>query len=430
MKQFPKNSIHFFLSMFILFIAFTPGYAAEIDDSTVFVDAFNAYQQKDYLLAIEKCDQLNQVFPDSPLRDVTLLLIARSGLKSGDNERAAKSISLFSAEFPESSLKTSVEGELKVLANRQQKGEVLPADKILQTTAIKVRSARLARERAAELKLELERAAKIKSDQERLAQIKLDAERQEKERLLAENIARASINAAITVHEGTGQFPVGGKGSLPIEIFNKGKYGEEFLLTVSTATEYDAYMARADNPNETVTRIQLAAGETFKGVVVFRMPAEMVDGHRTGIVIKAVSAKFSDVGFQKETVVISSAPLLRAVAKLLKQKVTPGEKLRYRVTVLNAGSLSAHDLTVRLHLPPQVVFMGAPDIPFKQDKDGTLVFKVDQLEIGRLAEIYLDVKLHEEIAAGQELLGHVEVVNGSLQKKDMFTATASVVQPK
>ena len=45
-------------------------------------------------------------------------------------------------------------------------------------------------------------------------------------------------------------------------------------------------------------------------------------------------------------------------------------------------------------------------------------------------EINLDVKLREDSAVGQELRGNVEVVNGSLQRKDIFTARASVVQVK
>ena len=428
MKYVTKTLARLVLSLFIVFIAFVSGNATEIDDSTVFVDAFNAYQQKDYLLAIEKCDQLNQVFPDSPLRDVTLLLIARASLKSGDNERAAKTVALFSNEFPESSLKTSVEDELKILATRQQRGEVLAADKTLLTAATKVRSDCLARERAVKLKLEMERAAKAKAEQERLARVKLEEERREKERLIAEKLARASIIAAIKLCEDAWHVPVGGNGSMPIEISNNGKNIEEFLLTIAAAKEYDAFLTRENKPDENMTRLQLAPGETFKGAVALRMPVEMVDGHRSVIMIKAVSAKFSDISFQKETIVISSAPLLRAVAKLVKQKVTPGEKLRYRVTVLNVGSLPAQNLTVRLQLPPQIDFQGAADVSFKQEPDGTLVFKVDQLGIGLLAEINLDVKIREDSAAGQELRGHVEVVNGSLQRKDMFTASAPVVQ--
>jgi uncharacterized repeat protein (TIGR01451 family) len=157
------------------------------------------------------------------------------------------------------------------------------------------------------------------------------------------------------------------------------------------------------------------------------MPTEMVDGHRSVVTVKAISAKFSDIVFQKETVVLSSAPLVRAVGKLVKQKVTPGEKLRYRVTVLNAGSLPAQNLTVRLKLPQEVDFIAAPDVSFKQEPNGTLVFKVDQIDIGKLSEINLEVKIHDNTAVGKRLRGEVEIVNGNLQRKDIFIASASEV---
>lgn len=177
-KRIPGTICQIILTLGIVLMAFVPGYSAEIDDSTIFFDAFNAFQQSDYLLAIEKCDQLSQVFPDSPLRDVTLLLVARASLKSGDNERAAKSIARFTSEFPESSLGTTVEEELKVLASRRQKGEFLAVDIRLQNAARKVSSDRMARERAVS-KREMESAAKARTEQESLARIKLDEENRE-----------------------------------------------------------------------------------------------------------------------------------------------------------------------------------------------------------------------------------------------------------
>lgn len=430
MKNIIKGLSQFFLSLLVILISFGGVKAAEIDDSTIFVEAFNAYQQKDYLLVIEKCDQLNQVFPDSPLRDVTLLLIARASLKSGNNERAAKSITIFSTEFPESSLKTSIETELKTLANRHQKGELLQPDKTLQISAKRVRSETLAREKAAAQKLELERIARAKAEQERLARIKLEAERREKELLLAEKRARASIKAFITLDDNLLAVPAGGDGKLPIEISNKGKNSEAFLLTVLASKEHGAILTRSGKPDEIIDRVQLAAGETFKGAVSLRMPSEAVDGHRSVVTVRAVSAKFSDIIFQKETVVLSSAPLVRAVAKLASQTVSPGEKLRYRITVLNVGSLPAQNLTVRLQLPQEVDFIAAPDVAFRQESNGAFVFMIDRVEIGKLAEINMDVKIRENSKIGQRLRGVVEVINGNLQRKDIFTASASTVVVK
>lgn len=430
MRYIPYIARQLMLALFIVCITFTPGISAEIDDATVFVDAFNAYQQKDYLLTIEKCDQLNQVFPDSPLRDVTLLLTARASFRSGDDKRAAKSVILFLTEFPDSSLKTSVEDELKVLASRYQKGEALACNKTLQSAARKVRSDRIAQEHAAALKLETERIAKAKAEQERATRIRLEAEKREKERVLAEKRAKASIKAAITLHESAGPFPVGDNGTLPIEITNEGKGSEDFSLTITAAPEYDAILTSANKPEKNIPQLHLAAGETFRGFIAFKMPAEMVDGHRSSVIIQAVSTKFRDISFQKKTVLISSAPLVRAVAKLVKQKVTPGEKLRYHVTVLNAGSLAAHNLTVQLQLPPKVDFQGTSDVSFKQEPNGTLDFMIDQVETGKLAEINLDVKIREDCAVGAELRGHVEVGSVGSQRKAIFTTTASVVQAK
>ena len=429
MKTFIKSVTPFVLALLIVFTSFLHGQSAEIDDSTVFVEAFNAYQQKDYLLAIEKCDQLNQVFPESPLRDVTLLLIARASLKSGDNVRAAKSVTLFSNEFPENRLKASVEDELKNLANRHQKGEVLAANKSLQAAAKKVTSDRIARERAAAEKLEMERIAKVKAEQERLAKIKLEEERLERERLLAEKLAKANIKIAISLSNEAGSYPVGISSAVPIEITNKGNSSEELLITVNAAKEYSAVLTRSSRPDESVTRLQLAAGETFNGAVQVKMPLEMVDGHRSLLSVHAVSAKFSDVAFRNETVVICSAPLVRAVAKLAKPKVAPGEQLSYRVAVLNVGSQSADNLTVRLQLPAEIDFQGTSDTPFKQESNGVLFFKVDKVDIGQLAQINLDVKVRENTSVGQVLRGEVEVESGGVQRKEVFAATASVVIP-
>lgn len=430
MKSINKTLAQLILALFIIFASFTNGKSAEIDDSTLFIEAFNAYQQKDYLLVIDKCDQLNEVFPDSPLRDVTLLLTARASLRSGDNDRAARSAALFSSEYPDSSLKPSVENELKLLAERHNKGEVFSTDKTLQASARKVRSDGLVREREAKLKLERERLAKVKAEQERLALIKLEAEQRENERLLAEKLAKENILVGIILHDGAGPIPVGGNASLAVEVSNKGKSSEEFLLSITAAKEYNAILTKANKPGENLTRLKLAPGETFKGTIVLKMPDEMVDGHRSVIAVKAVSAKFSDIFFQEETIVVSSAPLVRAVAKLAKQTVTPGEKLRYRVTVLNVGSLPAQDLTVRLRLPTQVDFNGSSDIPFKQEPDGTLLFKINKIGMGQLAEINLDVKISETSAIGEQLRGQVEVATGNQKRNSVFTSSNSVVQMK
>lgn len=402
--------------------------AAEIDDAAVFVEAFNAFQKKEYLLAIEKANQLNQVFPDSPLRDVTLLLIARSSIKSGDNELAAKTINKFKEEFSDSGLTSTIEEELLVLGTRHLKGEKLQPDKQLQAAAQKVRDDRLAFEHAAALKLEQEKLAREKAERERIALEKAESERRERDRIAREKAEKEDVRTAISVLNGGATVAAGQNGSIPIEISNRAKTSQEFMLDVLAAKEYGAFLASAGKSDESVTSVKLASGETFRGRVLFRMPSNKVDGHRATFTVRTVSSKYRDIIKVKNALVTASAPLVRVVAKLARPVVTPGERLRYRVTVLNIGSQPADDLTVRVQLPPELEYVAAPDLKFRQEQNGTLVFKVDRIETGKLAEISLDVNVSENSRIGQELRGKVEVVNNQLQRKETFAAGASVVQ--
>ena len=414
------------LALLFLLITTTAAFSGEIDDSALFVDAFNAFQQKDYLLALEKCEQLQQVFPDSPLRDVVLLLTARASLKSGDNERAAKSVIRFTSEFPESSLGSSIEDELNGVAKRLHNGEKLTPDRALQASALKVRADNVARERAIALKAEMERAAKIKAEQERQARIKFEAERRERERLLAEKLAKASIQLSIALPAKIDPVPVNGKSVIPVEISNRGKQSEEFLLSIAAPEGSIARFDRAEGGDGPLEKIQLAAGELLKGTITFSMPAA-VDGARSMFSLKAVSSKFSDIIFQKSALITTSGPLVRAVAKFSKAKVVSGESVRFRLAVLNAGSLSAKDLTVRIQLPPEIEIQGVATTTLKKELDNRYSYQIDRLEMGKLVDLNLEVTINAATIAGQELRGTIEVENGELLRKDTFNTSSLLV---
>jgi len=398
-------------------------FAAEIDDAAIFVDAFSAYQNKDYLTAIEKADQLNQIFPDSPLRDVTLLLIARSSFKSGNNERAAKITASFYDEFAESGLITTIEEDLQSLLKRHRNGERLPPNKPLQTAALKAREERLVQERAEAVKREQKRLAIERAERERIALEKIEAERVAEEKAAALKAAKESIKVVVTVKDHK-IVTAGQTGSIPFEVSNRGKNSEEFVLVNLSPNEYAAAIKAADKMDSTINRVKLAAGETFKGSLTFRMPSNKVDGNRTIIIIKASSATYEDVSQQENALVIASAPLLRVVTKL----VNDGKQLHYRMTFLNIGSIVAESLTVRVKLPEQLEFQNTPNLQIKQESDGIIVFNIEPVAPGKLEEINLNIKMRENSALGKKLVGHVEVTNGQLQLKEIFSTVASAAQ--
>lgn len=407
----------------LLMVGLVSGNAAgtPLDDSELFVEAFNAYQKKDYLLAITKAGQITEHFPDTPLRDVSLLLLARSGLKSGDNELAAKTINRFNEEFADSSLKTSIEDELLLLGTRIKKGEKLAPSKPLQIAAQKVRNDQLALERAAALKAEQE-------ERERIAREKAEAERKERERIAAEKLARESIKLSILLPAPPAPIVAGQGGRIQVDFTNTGTGRDEFILSSTAPAEYGLQLASAANPGQPLDRITLAAGEKFSAIATFKMPNDKVDGHKAMAQLKAVSAKFNDIIFTADSRIVTSAPLVRAVVKPTANKVARGETLKYRVSVLNAGSLAAGDLRLRVLLPEQVEIVDAGGAEYRKEAPAIATFAIKTLESGRMTEFYLNVRVKESASTKDELRCKVEVINNQLNLKETFNSGAANVQ--
>ena len=395
----------------LIFVLLGAGFvvAAEIDDSSLFIDAFTAYQKKDYLLAIEKIEIINQLFPDTPLRDVALLLLARSGLKSGNNELAATTINRFNYEFAANPLKSTIEDELLRIGIRRQKGERLLPTIPLRTAARKLRNEQIA----------LKKSTTEKIGQQRLLR--------EHERIVAEKAAQEAIRAAITISGSVQTIAAGQRGAIPFEVVNLGTSDEDFMLETSAPPEFETILTVAGKSDDKLSRVTIGTATPFRGSIMFRMPPDKIDGQKTTISLRAVSEKYHHVVHIRETQIITAAPLVRIVAKLEKQKLAPGEQTHYRVTVINAGTLPAREMTVRVLLPTQLELLEGGGQLYLREAADRIIFKVDMLETGKLAEFNMDVKVREDSLIGQELRSRVEVVNKQLQTKDIFTSAVAVV---
>lgn len=413
----------------LMFSTVLPVVAAELDDSNLFVDAFNAYQTKDYLLTIDKITTLNQVFPDTPLRDVTLLLLARASMKAGDNELAAKTINQFNKEFATTPLISTIEEELLNLGNRLSKGEKLKSNKQLRTAAQKIRNEQLMLLKLAVQKQEQERLAKEKAEQARIALAKAELERKEMERIATEKADKASIKTAITISAERHKVISGQKTSIPFEIANLGKKQETFALEAVSPSDYNVsfFETNSTKPFKTIT---IAPGKNFHGIMAFQMPIDKVDGHKSKIALRVISARYKDVEQKSELQIIASAPLIRVVAKPAKAIIRPGEQTRYRITVLNLGSQASGDLSVRVVLPNQFDFIDAPGTSYRQENAGVFVFKIDHLTTGKLSELNLNLKVREDANIGQKLQSLVEIIDNNTQQKQSFNSVSAIIQKK
>jgi OOP family OmpA-OmpF porin len=261
-------------------------------------------------------------------------------------------------------------------------------------------------------------------------EVQRKAEQIANEHLQAEFLEKARIKANILLQSVDSSVPVDSDKNLSFEITNQGMSTEGFVLSFLAPKEFDGIMTRVNRPDEKVDYLLLAPGETFKGSALFRIPAGLADGQRTTVTLKAVSTRFNDVIFQKDSLVISAAPLVRVETKLDTKEALLGEKVRYSLSVQNSGSLPARDVTMRVQLPPQVDFINASDRPFTRDATGTLVFSADVIDSGKVSEIIIEVKVRENNLIGQELLWNAEVIEGSVQKRAKYTDRATIVQSK
>jgi len=390
--------------------------AAESDDSGLFLEAFTAYQNQDYLLAIEKIGVINHLFPDSPLQDVALLLLARSALKSGDNELAAKTILQFNDEFADNPLKSSVEDELQRLGSRLLHGEkLLPTDS-LSSAALKVRNDHAALEIPMSEKPGLGSPVPGKTTVELNGHVSTPPE----------TTARKPVRAAITIPEEAITTAVGQRGVIPFEVVYPGEPDEGFMLEADAPLELEAFLYIEGRADLHSSPVHIGTAGPVKGRIIFRMPPDRVDGHKTSVTLRLVSAKDRHLVQSRETVVIAAAPLVRIIAKPEKPGLARGERSRYRVTVLNAGSLPAGDMSVRVLLPNELELVEGAS--HRQDATGSIILDVDALDTGKLADFIFVVRVRDDCPIGRELRSRVEVIHTRLQTKEIFTSTAATVQ--
>jgi uncharacterized membrane protein len=609
-----------------------PAFCRESEDSQVFIAGFNAFQQKNYTVSIDKMNEVLQKYPETPLRDMALFWLARSYYKAGNQQEAARYLSQFSKEYPDNPLKSTVEEELLALTARYDSGEKLPSgtppvaspDRVaaqkpltVKERAVEARRAAAAaeaarvaalkqsEENAAADKREAARLAAANAEQERVAAAtaeqerriasakaaeKADAERKEQQRIAAAQSEEATLAAARTREElraaaaketarvaaqkaenervalvkaeearkaeaaarnkaekelaasaersareeeanrlaslkaeeerlsrqkraeekgktakqsyrekaisqyqaiidkypsstaaataaaklrelgvavalppktseapsidkaqenaqvlrlevaqyagfefnllsRPDSFPVGRPLAVPFEVINRGNGRDAFYLESSFPSDFKARFASSAEPAVAISQTpELAPGETFKGVVNLVIPPSSIDGLRIAHPVKAASRLMSEASQSREIRLAASAPLLRAVLRTEKARPLPGDKVAYRIAILNVGSTAAQDVTFRLNFPPQLDPVDAAAGGFRQEMKSALVVDGLKLNSGESRDYNVTFQLKDDSLAGQELLTRAELTNNSLKTNAAFVSNVTTVE--
>ena len=216
---------------------------------------------------------------------------------------------------------------------------------------------------------------------------------------------------------------------IPFDIVNIGNGSDSFTLESGFPAEFDFHFAAAKYPDVAINSTpELNVGGKFRALAVGTIPRSNIDGQRNVFPIQVVSNLAREVSQSKEISLVTSAPLLRAVVKNDKVKLLPGERISYRVTLLNIGTAAARGVTVKLNYPPQYEPVGELPAGFKQEAKSVLVLDGLRLKSGESADYNLAFQLKDEALAEQELFLRADVINNDLDKKDSFVSSTSVVQ--
>ncbi|WP_243371096.1 tetratricopeptide repeat protein [Geotalea sp. SG265] len=216
--------------------------------------------------------------------------------------------------------------------------------------------------------------------------------------------------------------------AIPFEVVNLGNGSDSFYLESAFPADFNVQFASAAQPvNPINVTPQLKSGEKFRAVMTLTIPKGVIDGQKASYPIKIGSGFAPDVSQSKEVKLSFSAPLLRAVVKAEKPQLLPGQKISYRLNLLNIGTSSARGVTLRLNYPPQYEPSLVP-AGFKPEMKATLVLDGLQLASGESKEFNLTFQLKDDALALQELFLRADVINGELEKRDSFLSPATVVQ--
>jgi outer membrane lipoprotein YfiO len=223
---------------------------------------------------------------------------------------------------------------------------------------------------------------------------------------------------------------IGKRFAVPFEVTNRGNSPDSFIFESGLPKEYKTIFVASAAPDKPLTKTpQLLPGERFNGMIQFEMPTMSIDGERKLFPVKVLSEADSLISQSRPIKLIAKAPILRAVIKSDVALVSPGERIPYKLVLLNVGSAAAKEVSLHVAFPPQYEPVDAAAAGFRPEGSNMLVMNGLQLTPGESREIAFTMQLKESALAREELFIHADMINTSLNRTDKFVSAAVAVKP-
>lgn len=421
-----KITRQFILAAAITALSCSVSFAApEAPEAQQFMSGFNAFKERNYGKAIEQFTPL-LIQPDSQLRELALVFIARSYFKTGKTDEAAFALNLWKEEFPESTLKGTLEQDLvnavakvepKALAAIRQRKE---QERIARERAEQQRLAaiRAEEERKAREKAEAERIAREKAEAERIAREKAEAERIAREKAETERIAREKAAAErLAKHKGAilsaagspgkmlkvaGEEPsaIAGRESLiPLTISNPGTMPDRLSITADLPDSYRSRLMMGGKP--VTAPIELEAGSHTTVQLALTLPSAVMDGQTITIPVTAVSELAAEQPVSGKIQITASAPIVRAVVKSVDRVAGNPGRAECLISLLNVGSAAAEPLTLTIGYSSAFEPMLVSSAPFSKVSGKKLKSIPLKVASGDLQEFRIEFTTTDKSSPGE-----------------------------
>lgn len=208
--------------------------------------------------------------------------------------------------------------------------------------------------------------------------------------------------------------------AIPFTITNRSSAIDRYRLESGLPAEFAAWFADAASPGISIEQTPpVASGKTFKGVISITVPGTSSDGSTCVSPVKVFSVAEGSSFLLRDLHLTTSSPLLRALIKPKTSAAAPGEKVSYAITVINAGSAMAGDVTLRLACPPsfQAVDLGGTD--FRPGKE-ELVLDGFRLAPGEIRDISITFRINAPAGREDEYYCRADLVDNRLQTRISF----------
>ncbi len=222
-------------------------------------------------------------------------------------------------------------------------------------------------------------------------------------------------------------FNVGVPATIPFEVVNRGNGADSFDLFSTFPASYRPRFASAAAPEKNIDRTPtLEPAETFRGVIEFVIPPNSIDGLRIAQAVKIASRLMGEASQSHEIQLVASAPLLRAIVRAENSTYLPGGKVAYRVSLLNVGSTTARDVSVRVRYPSGLE-PSATGNGFKKESSTSVALDDVVISSGESREFTVPFQLKEGALAGEDLTARVELFNKTLGTSAVFVSNSPTV---